>query len=127
VTVHGSCASGPSGPHPTAGKPTGRLVLSHLAGRHPAVKLIVKAGANAPALRRIAIKLPRGLAVAKRRLTLALKTPKRQVTVTLKAPALHVSGALVARIHRHHKVRLTATVAVTDAGGTATRLHLKSR
>lgn len=124
VAVHGSCSSGQGA---TAGKPTGRLVISHLLGRHGAVKVTLSEGTNAPGLKRVAITLPRGLSAARRALHRTLNVPKRQLTITLKRPALKLAAGLIKKLRHHRKVKLTASVSVTDAAGTATRLHLTKR
>jgi subtilase family serine protease len=129
-----------------AGAP--RIAGASLSGVHhaqPRLRLKLNAGRHAPALRKVAIKLPRGLRFGRRlggisvssrhagkvrftasvkhgTLTIRLKHTESQVTVTIRFSTLIATNHEIAAVKHGHAKRLRIRVAVTDAHRTTTRL-----
>jgi subtilase family serine protease len=131
-----------------------RPVLSGISKRKAKLRFTITAGANAPAVRALAITLPGGVTFAKsvkslkkgivvksssgKKLAFAVKIRKGVVTITLAKqagkvvltigkPAVTVSSTLAGKV-KHHKVKsLTLTIAVTDAARHTTKLKFKTK
>jgi subtilase family serine protease len=124
------------------GKPKATSVkLSGLGTGTPKLALTLAAGTNAPALKAVAITLPKGLSFAgkvktldkaitlksgKKKLTftpkvnkgvlsLAFKSATRSASLTLAKPAITISTSEAAKIRRHKVKRLVLTFKTTDA------------
>ncbi len=125
--------------------------ISGLAKHKLKLAFTVAAGANAPALQKIAVSLPAGVGFTHKTkaltkgvtvssggkrlkvhlslnhgtLTIRLESPATGVSVTIGASALTVRSKLVRQV-KHHKVKhLTVVVKLTDTSNTTTRLSLR--
>lgn len=123
-----------------------------LAGRRPRVRLVLRLPANAPPLRAVNVRFPRGLRVSSRGLSSALRVTaggrrirgghrrrgnglrielpapgSRRVTISLGRPALRVSAALVRRVRAGQRPRLSFVVAVRDARGGVVSTRARGR
>ncbi len=133
------------------GKPTENAArLTGLGRRRPKLTFGVAAGAFAPALRSVTIKLPAGLGFARkarsltrgitvrsgsgavtfsakvrgRALTITFRTAVTKATVTLRGPAITISRAEATRIRKHKVKRLTLTLTTTDASNATTSVRV---
>jgi hypothetical protein len=130
---------------PTVGRPTTTAVkLSGLVTPRPTLVFTLQAGANAPALKSIAIRLPKGLSFAtkvktldkgivirsgRQRLTFSSKLKAGVLTITFTAttrsaaltigrPAISITKREASAIDHHTIKKLTITLQATDAGQT---------
>jgi hypothetical protein len=129
-------------PRPKIGKPTAKgAAISGLGKRRPKLTLTLNAGTNGPALKAVAITLPKGLSFAgkvktldkgitlksgKRKLTftpklkqgvlsLAFKSATRSASLTLAKPAIGISRSEAASIRRHKVKKLIFKLKTTNA------------
>jgi hypothetical protein len=138
---------------PVIGPPTAsKESLTGVGKSKPKLSFTVNAGANAPALKKVAISLPKGLKFATKAkklakgiavtgpggkhvkftlkvshgtLTISLKAATTSLKITIKGPAITVSSALAKKV-KHKKVKtLSVTVKATNASNATTRLVLK--
>jgi hypothetical protein len=133
----------------SVGKPIAVGVLTGLAKRQPKLKVKVKRGMNAPNLKSVALKPPRGLSfkcvksgksckglsvtgaviksakVTHGQLVVTVKKPTAKLTLTAKGPLLRESKALQTKVQKHKVKTLTFTLKVKDAKGTTTKILLK--
>jgi subtilase family serine protease len=132
-------------------KPTTKSVsLKGLSTGKPKLTFSVVAGAFAPALKSVAIKLPGGLGFAKRAkslskgvtaksgrrklkfslklsrgvLTITFKTPVTTASLTLVGPAIVISRGEVAKVRKHKVKKLTISLKTTDASHKTTSVPL---
>jgi subtilase family serine protease len=124
--------------------------LSGMARGRPRLSFSVTAGAFAPALRSLTIRLPRGLAFATKRalrargisvragsrkaavgaalragaLAITFKVAVTKASVTIRAPTIVVSDSEAAKVRAHRVRRLSVAVRATDAARTTTRLGI---
>jgi len=137
--------------NPTVGRPAvGSGSLSGLRSGRPHLTLTVGSGANAPGLKSVAVRLPRGLKfsssfrkkhkglkisggvirsvkVTSTGLIMVLKSPVSHLTVTLGGSALAESGALESMVKSHKITQLKFAVTVTDASNLTTSLAFSVR
>jgi len=125
--------------------------LSGLGRGSPRLTFSVTAGAFAPALRSLTIRLPRGLAFATTRAPLArgitvrsgsrkvalrsairggalvitFKAAATRLSVTIRAPAITISDHEAAKVRAHRVRRLAVALKATDAARTATSLAIR--
>jgi hypothetical protein len=139
---------------PVVGRPSiSHVSLSGIARREAKLKFSLNSGANAPAIRRIRISLPKGLGFSKHRrklikgisvknasgrrlkfsakrdhgLQITLRSPATKVKVTIGPPAITVTRHL-ARAVKHKKVkRLKLVVKVTDTSNKTTTFRPRPR
>jgi kumamolisin len=129
-------------PRPVIGKPKAKSVkLSGLGKRKPKLTLTLAAGTNAPALKAVAITLPKGLSfagkvktlnkgitlksgkkklkftpkVSKGVLSLAFKSATRSASLTLARPAITISKSEAAKIRKHTVKKLVFKLKTTNA------------
>jgi kumamolisin len=127
---------------PVIGKPKAKSVkLSGLGKRRPKLTLTLTAGTNAPALKAVAITLPKGLSFAgkvktldkgitlksgkkklkftpkvkKGVLSLAFKSATRSASLTLAKPAITISKSEAAKIRKHKVKKLVFKFKTTNA------------
>jgi subtilase family serine protease len=124
--------------------------LSGLGKGRPKLTFSVAAGAFAPALRSVTIRLPGGLSFAKRAksltkgttvkarsrkvafsvkrkdgaLTMTFKVAVTTASVTIRGPAITISKAEAARVRAHKVKKLTVALKPTDAAHKTTSLRL---
>lgn len=128
-------------PRPVIGKPKAKSVkLSGLGKRKPKLTLTLNAGTNAPALKAVAITLPKGLSFAskvktldkgislksgkkklkftpevrKGVLSLAFKSATRTASLTLAKPALTISKSQAAKVRKHKVKKLVFKLKTTN-------------
>jgi hypothetical protein len=132
-----------------------RDTLSGVAKRSPALRIVLTAGANAPALKRFVLALPAGLSfsgsaasltkgvvmwwtangkpltssasVSGGKLRINLASPARKVLITVSSPALSATRALVAQIRTGAASALAVTVYAVDAKHNVAALTLNPR
>jgi hypothetical protein len=120
-----------------------RDTLSGVAKRSPTLRIVLTAGANAPALKRFVLALPAGLSfsgsaakltkgvvmwwtskgkplsssasVSGGKLRISLASPARKVLITVSSPALSATRALAAQIRTGAASALAVTVYAVDA------------
>jgi subtilase family serine protease len=127
---------------PVIGKPKANSVkLSGLGNGKPKLSLTLAAGTNAPALKAVAITLPKGLSFARKPqtldkgitlksgkkklkftpkvkkgvLSLAFKSATRTASLTLAKPAIAISKSEAAKIRKHKVKKLVFTFKTTNA------------
>jgi hypothetical protein len=150
-----STTATPTPPAPPNGKATSsHTSLSGIGKRKAKLGFTLTVGRNAPAIKAIAIGLPKGLGfssskknlakginvkgsgakklkftakVSRGKLTITLKTAASNAGVTISNPEIGVSKALAGNVKRHKVKALHVTVAATDSGHRTTRLTLKLR
>ena len=125
--------------------------ISGLAKHKVKLAFTVASGANAPALQKIAVSLPAGLAFTHKTkaltkgvtvtsggkrlkvhlglshgtLTIGLRSPATGVSVTIGASALTVTSKLVRQVKQHKVKHLTVVVKLTDTSNKTTRVSLR--
>jgi hypothetical protein len=132
-----------------------RDTLSGVAMRAPKLKVVLTAGANAPALRTFVLQLPRGLSFSRSattlakgvvvwwtakgkpltstvrlshgKLTISLAAPTRKVLITIGSPALAASKALAAEVKGGVASTLAVILDATDARHNSDVLTLDPR
>jgi hypothetical protein len=148
-TPSADCAAPATGAGPAhhEGAPTLSGTSLSIAHRRPKLTLSLNAGNNAPAIKTVAISLPRGLSFATKAkalrkgvtldgsgagrllftakrgrggLTLSVNRPARNLQLTIDGPAIQLSSALARKVKRHAVRALKLVVKVTDAAGIAT-------
>jgi hypothetical protein len=136
-------------PRPTIAKPSGKpqaksVKLSGLGKGKPKLTLTLGAGTNAPALKAVAITLPKGLSFAgkvktldkgitlksgkkklkftpkvkKGVLSLAFESATRSASLTLVRPAITISKSEAAKIRKHQVKKLVFKLKTTNASNT---------
>ena len=150
----GSGGGGTGGGTGKAGGPKLRTAsYGGLTTGKPTLRFTATAGAQAPAISSLTVKLPKGLKAVTRRthgkrtvrhvvvkgaklrsatvshgaLVIALRKAAKRTTVTLRRGALAETGALAAKVRRKHVRSLPLTVVVHNAKGKRTRLRVKAK
>jgi subtilase family serine protease len=135
-----------SGAHRTGAPKISGDSLSGVGKSRPTLRLTVAAGNAAPALRRVSIRLPSALHIARSAkhvtvtgphgarlrfsasvkhgvLTVRLRQPTTLAKITVRYATLTVSRHEASAARRGHAAKLGITVTVTDMHGTSTKLH----